>query len=279
VLSKLKQFSEEAKIERQFIYLGDSARCPYGNRNPQEIARFVKEIITWLIGQGVDGIVIACNTSASVALEQARSLSSVPVFDLITPTALHLAKLGGKVGVMATAATAKSGAFSRAVRKVSPEMEVLELACSELVPIIEKGEIALSTTAEILRNYADLLVKERVDVLVWGCTHFPFLTQTMANFLPKEIAMLDPADVLCGLLDGDAVAALGSQGRKPMQSNCSIYVSGDQQRFAHNAKSYLGYLPGTINGVSVAELVSLVEPSNTESKNTSEGTLGVCALF
>lgn len=274
VLSKLKRLLGKGSLpsttERQFIYLGDTARCPYGNREPDELVRFVTEIVGWLTNQGVDGIVLACNTSASVALEVATAIAGVPVFDLIGPTADYVAQLGGKVVNLATAATAKSRSFSKAIHKVAPDLEVLDIGCPELVPIIERAEIFLPSTVDVLRKYADLISDERAEIVVWGCTHFPFLKESFTELLPKGIIMIDPADVLCGALTNDVRGEDIVAGRSHTDSQCTIYVTGDCVEFGRTATSLLGYIPGTICSITTDELVASPEASESSPDETDK---------
>jgi glutamate racemase len=262
VLDKLKHLSSTISTpglsdldeagERHFVYLGDTARCPYGNRSPAEIITFVTEITGWLKGKGVDAVVVACNTSASLALETAQQIAEIPVFDLIAPTAEYVARIGRKVGVMATKATSRSEAFSRAIHKVAADVKVVEIPCPDLVPIIEAGEILSDKTTTVLSSYAQLLIREEVEVLVWGCTHFPFLQDAFRGLVSKELVFVDPAEVLCGLLGTREETLVEGKSK----SQCQIYVTGDPAEFARTARACLGYLPGTITGITLDEVIS-----------------------
>jgi len=264
-------------LPRQFIYLGDTARCPYGDRSPKEIVSFVTEIVAWFMNVGVDGIVVACNTSASVALESVRELSTVPVFDLITPTAGYVAKLGRKVAVMATAATAKSRAFSKAIYRLAPDLEVLDIPCPDLVPIVESGRISHAETIATLANYANVLMREKAEVLVWGCTHFPFLAEPLAKLIATEILMVDPAKVLLGILEPKADQRVGEEDGRV---DCAIYVTGDPANFTRTASVCLGYVPGTVHGITIDELVGLrIAEKNSvkEKRSAGEGSSAISA--
>ena len=255
VLDKLKGLSSNegnnGATPREFVYLGDTARCPYGDRSPSEIVTFMSEIVAWLVSKNVDGIVVACNTSASVALDAARRLTSVPIFDLIAPTADYVAKLGRKVGVMATTATVKAKAFSKAIHQVNPNVDVVEIACPDLVPVIERGEVGLESTAILLEKYAKTLSKEKVEVLVWGCTHFPFLNQSFSRVHDLRLTVIDPAKLLLNLEPGQEEIPASE---KLVDNKHSIYVTGDPFDFARSAGICLGYSLDTVNGITVDEL-------------------------
>jgi glutamate racemase len=270
VLDKLKRLPASVSSKssgfvgqpREFVYLADTARCPYGNRPPSEILSFISQIVAWLADKSVDGIVVACNTSASIALESTQRLTPVPVFDLITPTAHYVGKMGRKVGVMATTATVRSKAFSNAIQQVAPGLDVLEIACPDLVPIIERGEVLQKSTIAVLEKYAEILLKEKVEVLVWGCTHFPFLKEPLTGLLEHKLLTVDPADVLFNLLEveADSVADTTAGNAKNM-----IYVTGDPFEFSRSANICLGYSLDTINGITVEELIDPTFRSTTSS--------------
>jgi glutamate racemase len=246
-------------LSRQFMYVGDTARCPYGDRPSAEIVSYVGEIIRWLTTTGgADAIVMACNTSAALAFDVAQKISPVPVFDLILPTARHAVRLGRKVGVMATSSTIRSRAFSKAIHSQDPSLEVVEMACPDLVPLVETGRIAGLGTEEVLSQYIEKLVKEKVEVLILGCTHFPFLSKTIEKLIDGRMQLLDPALILCDLIYGE------SRQVAPIEQmdTCKILVTGDAIDFARTAEICLGYNLGTIYSIGLDELVQsdLVKP-------------------
>ncbi len=234
------------------MYVGDTARCPYGDRPSAEIVSYVGEIIRWLTTTGgADAIVMACNTSAALAFDVAQKISPVPVFDLISPTARHAVRLGLKVGVMATSSTIRSRAFSKAIHSQDPSLEVVEMACPDLVPLVETGRIAGLGTEEVLSQYIEKLVKEKVEVLILGCTHFPFLSQTIEKLIDGRMQLLDPALILCDLIYGE------SRQVAPIEQmdTCKILVTGDAIGFARTAEICLGYNLGTIYSIGLDELI------------------------
>jgi len=255
-----KGFAYNGARSRQFLYLGDTARCPYGDRSPAEIASFVSGIVNWLTAGGAEAIVVACNTSAAVSLDVARRTTAVPVYDLISPTAQFVADLGRKSGVMATTATAKSRAFSKAIHQRSPGLEVVELSCPDLVPIIESGRAA--QTEGILQSYVERLLKERVEVLILGCTHFPFLSPILQNLVDDRMLIVDPAQVLAELVYSESPEiSISERG----QDGCTVYVTGDLINFAKTAELCLKYDIGTIYSVGAEEVVGTVAADSVSS--------------
>lgn len=254
-LSVLREIAKLPALSkgRKFSYVGDTARCPYGNRESAEIVRYVDEIVDFLVGKNVDAIVMACNTSAAHAFESAKRRSPVPVFDLISATAEHTAALNKKVGVMATASTVRSHIFSRLIKSHQPGLDVFELACPEFVPIIESGNINQASTLNVVEQHVQTLLKQEVEVLILGCTHFPFLRGHIERLLDGKVQIVDPAIILrehltVGLNGG----AANAQGTAHDEFN--FYVTGSTETFARAATSCLGNLPGPVQAISVEQI-------------------------
>jgi glutamate racemase len=252
-LSVLREMAKLPALNRarKFSYVGDTARCPYGNRESAEIVRYVEEIVDFLVGKNVDAIVMACNTSAAVAFDAAKKRSPVPVFDLISTTAEYAAGLNKKVGVMATASTVRSHVFSRLIKSHQPRLDVFELACPEFVPIVESGHIDQATTLNVVQQHVQTLLKQEVEVLILGCTHFPFLRAQLEQLLEGRVQIIDPAVVLrqhlTAGLNGNTVAANA-------QDEFNFYVTGNADAFARAATSCLGALPGPVQAISVEQI-------------------------
>lgn len=237
---------------RKFSYVGDTARCPYGNREPAEIVRYVDEIIDFLVTKNVDSIVMACNTSAAHAFESAKRRSPVPVFDLISATAEYTANLNKKVGVMATASTVRSHIFSRLIKSHQPGLDVFELACPEFVPIIESGNINQPGTLGVVEQHVRTLLEQEVEVLILGCTHFPFLRAHLERLLDGKVQLIDPAVILREFLTAgsnynDAPVNVSNQ------DEFNFYVTGNAETFSRAATSCLGALPGPVQAISVEQ--------------------------
>jgi glutamate racemase len=247
-LSVLKELAHlPGQGERHFYYFGDTARCPYGNREPFEIKAFVTEIIQFLETKTIDAVVMACNTSAACALDAAREKSAAPVFDLISLTAEYVATFGKKVGVMATASTVKSGLFSKLIQTHDPSLEVFELACPDIVPIVESGDIDHPSTRDVLQQYARKLLEQQVEVLILGCTHFPFIRAQLEPFLGEHVMIVNPADVLREFF----AAQIGSSDSQPV-NHMQFFVSGNADAFTRAAEKTFGLLPGSVTHVPVA---------------------------
>ena len=159
------------------IYLGDTARVPYGTKSPETVCRYALEAADFLVGLGVKMLVVACNTASAVALEALQAKYDIPVIGVIEPGARRAAGLTRvrKVGVVGTEGTIKSDAYARAIRSIDPGIDVVSAACPLFVPLAEEGwaehEIARIAAEEYVGP-----IRAGIDTLVLGCTHYPLLT-------------------------------------------------------------------------------------------------------
>lgn len=192
VVSRLR----ELLPSENFIYLGDTARVPYGGKSRETIERYSLEIAASLVEQGAKMIVVACNSASALALDSLRQTVSVPVEGVIVPgveAALRSTK-SGHVGVMGTKATIGSGAYAKALREPRADIRVTSLACPLLVPLIEEGMLVDHVTDEILSRYLAPLEGSDVDTLVLGCTHYPLLAQAIARVVGPQVSLVDSAE-------------------------------------------------------------------------------------
>lgn len=213
-LTVMKEILEQL-LDVRIVYFGDTARVPYGNRSREELIRFGEEIVTFLIGQGAEVIVVACNTSSATALPVLRERFDIPMIGMVEPGArLAVEKtIAGRIGLIATETTVRSKAYSsgvsRALAKGSvPEDLVLReawqhgeqaialvkaQACPLFVPLIEAGVANSAEARGIARTYLAPLQVSGVDVLILGCTHYPFLEQVIREILGEDVLIVDPA--------------------------------------------------------------------------------------
>ncbi|MEL6471467.1 MAG: glutamate racemase [Cyanobacteria bacterium J06623_4] len=248
-----------AQIPREpVIYFGDTARVPYGNRSKGEILRFVREIIAWFIDRDVKMLVMACNTSSALVLEEVRSEFPIPILGIILPGARAAVKSGRRIGVISTEATARSNAYQQAILEVEANAEVFQVGCQEFVPLIESDRIHDPYTLAIARRYVEPLIAEGIDTLVYGCTHYPHLAPVLKQILPAHISLVDPAKHLTAA----AAQELEILGLGHPEADCFLptqtefYVSGDPAQFAQVSQQWLGYKP-SVKQVSVAALETI----------------------
>lgn len=245
-LSVLRRLQQLAKLDAthafEFVYLGDTARCPYGNREPAEIREFISQIVAFLGQRNVHHVVMACNTSAAIGLNHARQVSTVPVHDLISPTAKFVAANYRRVGVMATQSTVRSGAFSKKILYHAPECQVFEVACPKLVPLVEAGCLSGDEVKAALVEYTSKLEEWDVEAIILGCTHFPFMLDAVRALLPKRVALIDPADFLGRQMIFDLSLATTPERwleelpePEAFQYNTSFFTTGSPHSFAQIA--------------------------------------------
>ncbi len=179
----------------EIFYIGDTARLPYGSKSPSTVERYSLEIAQLLVAQKAKMIVVACNSASAVALPRLRETMTVPVIGVIEPGAAAAASAtkNGRVGVIGTRATIKSGAYERALRSENETLQITPLACPLLVPLIEEGWLRDEVTDRAIARYLAPMIAARVDTLVLGCTHYPLLREAFARFLGPEVTLVDSA--------------------------------------------------------------------------------------
>jgi len=222
-----------------FIYLGDTARVPYGNRSPHTVTRYALECALFLLTKGIKMLVIACNTSSALSLNVLKKRLPVPVIGVIEPAARQAVLLTQKrkIGVIGTRATVKSMAYDKAVTRIDPSVSVLSIACPLFVPIVEEGleddKIAYLTA----HKYLDRLKAEEVDVLVLGCTHYPILKNAIGGVLGGEVhilnAGLETARVVKSMLESRGLMKGRGSG------SCRYFVTDSPESFSENGSRFL----------------------------------------
>ena len=188
VLAELKQ----ALPHENFIYLGDTARVPYGSKSPRVIRRYSLEVSRRLLEEDIKFLVIACNTASAHAVEQLRQELSIPVQGVIEPGAAALVQLTrtGRVGVVGTRSTIKSGAYAAAIARRNQELKVFSRACPLFVPLVEEGWMDKRITGLTVQEYLSEMVREEVDTVVLGCTHYPLLKNAIHAEFP-DLKLVD----------------------------------------------------------------------------------------
>lgn len=177
------------------IYLGDAARCPYGPRPTEEVRAYTAEMALSLSSLGIKMLVIACNTATAVALEDIRGLVDFPVIGVIIPGARAAVNASetGKIAVLGTAGTIKSGAYDSEITIISPDATVFPLACPEFVPIVESGQYKSENAGVIVgRTLCDLTGRD-FDTAILGCTHYPLLEHHIRTHLPARVKIISSA--------------------------------------------------------------------------------------
>ncbi|MDO8500552.1 MAG: glutamate racemase [Gemmatimonadaceae bacterium] len=178
------------------IYFGDTARVPYGPKSPDTVLRYSREITSFLRGEGVKAVVIACNTATAHALSALKEENDLPIVGVIEPGARAAAGAtrSGRVGVIGTQGTIHSRAYERAISAVSPGAEITALACPLFVPLVEEGWLDTEATRLIAREYLEPMAAANVDTLVLGCTHYPLLKHVIGSVVGRDVRLIDSAE-------------------------------------------------------------------------------------
>lgn len=216
-----------AGIDQDVVYFADQAHAPYGDRTDAQLHGFLTENLALLAGLHVDAVVTACNTTCAVAERLGWPPTAFPVLDLIATAGASFARTPyRRIGVVATAATIRSGAYERAIRAAAPAAELFSLAAPALVPIVERGE-ADAETARIAVAAVVAELPRDLDALVYGCSHYPLLDRWFAAALAPSVARVDPADAQAAA----AARLVAARGLAPGTSTTTYYTNGDAPAF------------------------------------------------
>jgi glutamate racemase len=264
--------------EEPLVYLGDTARCPYGPRDLADVRRFVLQIGTWLESRNVKLIVIACNTATAAGLTLAQRVFSVPVVGVVEPgaRAAVMATRNRRVGVIGTVGTIESGAYSQAVRALDAGVTVFSASTPRFVDIVEEGLrrdsglvedlMADSTDVfirpsfyELARDYLDPLKRNDVDTLVLGCTHFPLLSAAIGQVMGARVSIISSAretarEVAETLERRRQLAPSGAEGYR------RFATTGDVAEFERLGTRVFGAGLGPVESVALEHLVDLPQP-------------------
>jgi glutamate racemase len=177
------------------IYLGDSARVPYGTKSPATVVRYSLEAAAHLMSRDVKMLVVACNTATAAALPVLREKLSIPVIGVVEPGArAAVERTSGVVGVIATEGTVRSKAYTNAIRALDPDIEVIESAAPLFVPLAEEGWANTHVAREVTEIYLEPLIDAGIDTLVLGCTHYPILRGTIEQVVGESVHIVDSAE-------------------------------------------------------------------------------------
>lgn len=237
VLRELRrQIPEEA-----LVYLGDTARVPYGTKSPQTVLRYAHEAARFLLAQRVKLLVVACNTASAVALDELTERYQVPVVGVIAPGARRALEVtrNGRIGVIGTEGTVRSGAYERALQAARPDVVVFAAACPLFVPLAEEGWASHEIARLAARDYLAPLLAEGIDTLVLGCTHYPLLSRILQEVAGPGVQLVDSAretaKVVAGQLGAHCLLRPAAATLPPR-----YFVTDIPDRFERVGGSFLG---------------------------------------
>ena len=193
-LTVLRELRSQVPDE-SLVYLGDTARVPYGTKSPPTVLRYAHEAASFLLNQQVKLLVVACNTASAVALGDLAKRNQVPVVGVIEPGARRALEVtrNGRIGVVGTEGTIRSGAYERALLAKRPDVMVHAAACPLFVPLAEEGWAGHKVARLVAREYLAPLLEKGIDTLVLGCTHYPLLKQMLQEVVGPDVQLVDSA--------------------------------------------------------------------------------------
>jgi glutamate racemase len=266
-LTIYRALHERLPSER-YVYLGDTARVPYGTKSLATVERYAIENARFLEARGIKLLVVACNTASALALPAIRGSVRVPVVGMIGPGARAVVResAGGRIGVIATESTVRSGAYGRAINRLAPGVEVSERACPLFVPLAEEGWAETDVARAVAEEYLRELRERGVSALVMGCTHYPILRRVIQEAVGSGVRLIDSGDAAAeaveSLIEAEGLRRTATQELRDLREAgarerflCDdldhFYVTDAEERFAHVAERFLGSAPRRLEAVEV----------------------------
>ncbi len=220
------------------VYLGDTARVPYGTKSPDTVRRYAMACARVLLDQGVKLLVVACNTASAHAVEYLQDTLDVPVIGVVEPGARAAAArtVSKRIGVIGTRGTVSSGVYERAIAAIDPSVKVWSHACPLLVPLAEEGWIRGPVPEQVVASYLSGLMEHRIDTLVLGCTHYPLLAEVIRATVGPKVSIVDSAEATAVVVEEVLVAA-HAVGTGPARRR--YLVSDAPENFAKTGREFL----------------------------------------
>ncbi|WP_096435982.1 glutamate racemase [Alteribacter populi] len=242
--------------KEEVIYIGDTARCPYGPRHVEEVRTYTWEMIDYLLRNDVKMLVIACNTATAVVLEEAKQRLSIPVIGVIHPGAIAALKVteNDHVGVIGTVGTILSKAYEKALLSIHDKVRVESLPCPRFVPLVEKGIITGEVAEKVVAETLEPIVETGIDSLILGCTHYPLLESVIQKVVGEDIKVIcsgdETAREVSALLYHNDLLYTGD--RKPKHQ---FYSTGPSETFKNIANQWLSISVEVVHEISLTNSI------------------------
>ncbi|GAB6182422.1 glutamate racemase [Thermodesulfovibrio hydrogeniphilus] len=251
-LTVLKEISKLLPDE-DIIYLGDTARVPYGIRSSETVIRYSIECANFLYKKGIKMLVVACNTSSSVSLDTLEKQLPIPVIGVIEPGVMAALKAtkNGKIGVIGTEATIRSKAYEKKIKEKSQSFEVLSKPCPLFVPLVEEGILEGPIADLVIERYLKELKESSIDTLILGCTHYPLLKNSIHKYM-EQINLVDSAEEAARTVR-EILTEKNLLNTTNKSRSIKFYVTDDPERFRKIAEIFLNYEIEEIKKVSLKE--------------------------
>jgi glutamate racemase len=238
-LTVLHQIIETLPRENT-IYLGDTARAPYGTKSVETVLRYSFENSQFLVDKDVKIVVVACNTSTAIALDRLQDTLTIPVVGVIEPGVRRAVKStkNKRIGVIGTEATIQSGAYTRALKAADAKIEVYSRACPLFVPLVEEGWTDNAVVEMTVQAYLGSLKQSGIDTLILGCTHYPLLKKAIRKFIGGTVRLVDSAEETAN--EVEQVLKQAALDRKAGKGGHSFFVTDAPDRFIKVGRRFLG---------------------------------------
>jgi len=261
-LTILKQFLKQLS-QYDYIYLGDNARMPYGNKSQEVIYNYTKKAVDFLFKQGCELVIIACNTASAKALRKTQQewlpehQPEKRVLGVVIPVVEEAVEIeGGRIGVIGTRATIESGVYEQELNKLKPDLEaeplrnetfrrgsasygIYQQPCPLLVPLVEEGWLKKPETKMILKKYLRPLKQKKIDTLILGCTHYPFLIKDIQRIMGKNCRVLDPPKIVAEKLRDYLKRHPEIESKISKNQELLFYTTDDAKRFKQFGEKFL----------------------------------------
>lgn len=255
-LTVLKEFLRILP-DYDYIYLGDNARAPYGNKSDESIYEYTRQAVDFLFKAGCELVIIACHTASSKALRRIQQ-EYLPknhpdrrVLGVVVPTVEEAIKLSRyhKLGVIGTIATINSGVYKKELAKLRKDLEIFEQACPLLVPLVEEGMLERPETRMILKKYLRSLKVKEIDTLILGCTHYPLLIKDIARIMGKNVKVVNSAEVAAEKLMEYLKKHSEIEKKLGKNSKLVFYTTDNAVKFKELGQRFLGKNIGEVKKV------------------------------
>lgn len=257
-LTVLKAFLKEMP-GYDYLYLGDSARAPYGNKSLKVVYEYTLQAVEFLFGQGAELVILACNTASAKALRKIQQewlplhYPERRVLGVVIPLAEAAAKssLWGRIGVIGTRATIESGVYEQELHKLNPQLKVFGQPCPLLVPLVEEHWAGKPETNMILKKYLRPLKSKTVDTLILGCTHYPFLERDIKRLSGRSCRVLDAPAIVADRLGDYLMRHPEMETRLSRAGGRNFFTTDDPKRFKSFGEEFLGRSMSDVSFVSL----------------------------
>ena len=237
--------------KESLLYFGDTARVPYGNKSEETVITYSRQIARFLCSHEVKAIVIACNTASAFALDTLAAEFPVPVIGVVKPGAKAAAAktAKGRIGVIATSGTIKSGLYERYLASINPELKVFGKACPLFVPLVEEGGFSDEVTREVIRRYIRPLIENKVDTVILGCTHYPLLRPLIQEEMGENVTLINVSEAATQEMK-DFLHQHGMEADRPA-GTYDFYASDSIDQFRSFSRQILDIEDLTVSKVSI----------------------------